>query len=120
MAVDAPLKMQYHSGSGTNRLVFRGRIPAAVAGGFITDVGGTFSMATDVVLLPLMVTEQQLQHVMLVVKDHGGSTPKGGPNGTTAIFSTTAKKTGSNVNTLTAQAGTSSGTANILTGVVLG
>ena len=27
MAVDAPLKMQYHSGSGTNRLVFRGRIP---------------------------------------------------------------------------------------------
>ena len=37
-----------------------------------------------------------------------------------AIFSTTAKKTGSNVNTLTAQAGTSSGTANILTGVVLG
>ena len=36
-------------------------------------------------------------------------------NGTTAIFSTTAKKTGSNVNTLTAQAGTSSGTANILT-----
>ena len=70
----------------------------------------------QMVVLPLMVTEQQLQHVMF----YGGSTPKGGSTGTTAIFSTTAKKTGSNVNTLTAQAGTSSGTANILTGVVLG
>ena len=66
MAVDAPLKMQYHSGSGTNRLVFRGRICDGVAGGFITDVGGTFSMATDG-SSALMVTEQQLQHVMAIM-----------------------------------------------------
>ena len=118
MAVDAPLKMQYHSGSGTNRLVFRGRIPSAgVAGGFITDVGGTFSMATDGTSAAV---DGNGTTVTACDGDHGGSTPKGGPNGTTAIFSTTAKKTGSNVNTLTAQAGTSSGTANILTGVVLG
>ena len=118
MAVDAPLKMQYHSGSGTNRLVFRGRIPAdGVAGGFITDVGGTFSMATDG---SSAAVDGNGTTVTACDGDHGGSTPKGGSNGTTAIFSTTAKKTGSNVNTLTAQAGTSSGTANILTGVVLG
>ena len=40
-----------------------------VAGGFITDVGGTFSMATDG-SSGVMVTEQQLQHVMAV---HGGT-----------------------------------------------
>ena len=116
MAVDA-LKMQYHSGSGTNRLVFRGRILTMVLQVDSLLMLVEHSQWQQMVVLPLMVTEQQLQHVMAV---HGGSTPKGGPNGTTAIFSTTAKKTGSNVNTLTAQAGTSSGTANILTGVVLG
>ena len=31
MAKDADMKMQYHSGSGTNRIVFRGRIPEPVS-----------------------------------------------------------------------------------------
>jgi hypothetical protein len=48
MANDGVIQLQYHSGSGTNRLVFRGRIPAAaVAGGYIADLNGTYAMATD-------------------------------------------------------------------------
>ena len=100
--------MQYHSVSGTNRLVFRGRIPAdGVAGGFITDVV-TFSMATDG-----SSAVDGNGTTVTACDATGGSTPKW-TKCTTAIFSTTAKKTGSNVNTLTAQAGSSS-TANILT-----
>ena len=48
MAKDADMKMQYQSGSGTNRLVFRGRIPAdGVAGGYIAIADATAAMATD-------------------------------------------------------------------------
>ena len=39
MASDATMKLQYYSGSGTNKITFRGRIPsAAVAGGYIADL----------------------------------------------------------------------------------
>lgn len=118
MAVDEALKMQYHSGSGTNKLTFRGRIPAAaVAGGYIADVGGTYSMATDG---SSAAVDGNGTTVTACDGDHAGSTPKGGPNGATAIFSTTAKKTGSSVNTLTTTAGSSSGSVAVLTGVVFG
>ena len=47
---------------------------------------------------------------------YGGSAG-GGVDHSTAIFGTSVVKTGSSVNTLTSQAGSSSGTVLILTGV---
>ena len=118
MAVDESLKMQYHSGSGTNKLTFRGRIPAAaVAGGYIADVGGTYSMATDGTSAAV---DGNGTTVTACDGDHGGGSAVGGPDAGTAIFSTTAKKTGSSVNTLTTTAGSSSGSVAVLTGVVFG
>ena len=46
MASDGGLKMQYYSGSGTNKLTFRGTIPnTAVAGGRLGH--GTYTLATN-------------------------------------------------------------------------
>ena len=84
MANDGVMRLQYHSGSGTNRLVFRGRIPAsAVAGGYIADLNGTYAMATDG---SSSVVDGNGTTVTAADGDHDGSTPKAGPNGSTAIF----------------------------------
>jgi hypothetical protein len=118
MANDGVMQLQYHSGSGTNRLVFRGRIPAAaVAGGYIADLNGTYAMATNG---SSAVVDGNGTTVTAADADHDGSTPGAGANGSSAIFGTDVVKTGSTVNTLTTTAGSSSGSVAVLTGVVFG
>jgi len=118
MANDGAMQLQYHSGSGTNKLTFRGRIPAAaVAGGYIADLNGTYAMATDG---SSAVVDGNGTAVTAADADHDGSTPGAGANGSSAIFGTDVLKTGSSVNTLTTTAGSSSGSVAVLTGVVFG
>ena len=118
MASDAVMRLQYHSGSGTNRLVFRGRIPAAaVAGGYIADLNGTYAMATDG---SSAMVDGNGTTVAAADADHDGGSAAAGADGASAIFGTDVKKTGSTVNTLTTTAGSSSGSVAVLTGVVFG
>ena len=121
MAEDIGLIYQYYSGTGTNTITFRANIHAnAVTDGYITLVqpagGGTRNC--------LMVTEGS----SAVVDGNGttctwadqvlyGGSAGGGVDHSTAIFGTSVVKTGSSVNTLTTQAGSSSGSVAILTGV---
>ena len=118
MANDGAMQLQYHSGSGTNKLTFRGRIPAAaVAGGYIADLNGTYAMATDG---SSAVVDGNGTTVTAVDADHDGGSAAAGANGASAIFGTDVVKTGSTVNTLTTTAGSSSGSVAVLTGVVFG
>ena len=118
MANDGAMQLQYYSGSGTNKLTFRGRIlAAAVAGGYIADLNGTYAMATDG---SSAVVDGNGTAVTAADADHDGSTPGAGANGSSAIFGTDVLKTGSSVNTLTTTAGSSSGSVAVLTGVVFG
>ena len=118
MANDGVMQLQYHSGSGTNRLVFRGRIPsAAVAGGYIADLNGTYAMATDG---SSAVVDGNGTTVTAADADHDGGSAAAGANGSSAIFGTDVVKTGSTTNTLTTTAGSSSGSVAVLTGVVFG
>ena len=112
------MKMQYMSGSGTNRLVFRGRIPAAgAAGDHIAGADATYAMATDGTSAAV---DGNGTTVAVMDADHAGGSAAAGADGGSAVFGTAIKKTGSTVNTLTTTSGTSSGTREILTGVVLG
>ena len=112
------MKMQYYSGSGTNRLVFRGRIPAAgAAGDHIAGADATYAMATDGTAAAV---DGNGTTVTAVDGDHSGGSAVGGPDAGTAIWGTAVKKTGSSVNTLTTTAGSGSGSRAVLTGVVLG
>ena len=118
MANDGVMQLQYHSGSGTNKLTFRGRIPsAAVAGGYIADLNGTYAMATDG---SSAVVDGNGTTVAAADADHDGGSAAAGADGASAIFGTDVKKTGSTVNTLTTTAGSSSGSVAVLTGVVFG
>ena len=118
MANDGVMQLQYHSGSGTNRLVFRGRIPAAaVAGGYIADLNGTYAMATDG---SSSMVDGNGTTVTAADADHDGGSAAAGANGSSAIFGTDVVKTGSTTNTLTTTAGSSSGSVAVLTGVVFG
>ena len=111
MASDGGLKMQYFSGTGTNKLTFRGTIPnTAVAGGRLGH--GTYTLATNgssalVDGNGTAVTEGDL----------AGGSAIGGPGGNVEIFSNTAAKTGSSVFTEETVAGSSSGSAQCLIGV---
>ena len=117
MASDAVMNMQYYSGSGTNTLTFRGVVPAdGVSDGYITDLNGTYAMATDG---SSAVVDGNGTTVTAVDGDHDGATPIAGVDGDTEIFGTGITKTGSTINTLTTQAGSSSGSTTILTGVQL-
>ena len=118
MANDGVMQLQYHSGSGTNKLTFRGRIPAAaVAGGYIADLNGTYAMATDG---SSAVVDGNGTTVAAADADHDGGSAAAGANGSSAIFGTDVVKTGSTTNTLTTTAGSSSGSVAVLTGVVFG
>ena len=118
MANDGAMELQYHSGSGTNKLTFRGRIPsAAVAGGYIADLNGTYAMATDG---SSAMVDGNGTTVAAADADHDGGSAAAGADGASAIFGTDVKKTGSTVNTLTTTAGSSSGSVAVLTGVVFG
>jgi hypothetical protein len=117
MASDAAMKMQYYAGSGTNVLTFRGVIPAAaVSDGYITDLSGTYAMATDGTSA---VVDGNGTTVVAVDADHDGGSAAAGVDGSSALFGTGITKTGSTINTLTTQAGSSSGSTTILTGVQL-
>ena len=111
MASDGGLKMQYFSGTGTNKLTFRGTIPnTAVAGGRLGH--GTYTLATNgssalVDGNGTAVTEGDL----------AGGSAIGGPAGNAEIFSNTAAKTGSSVFTEQTVAGSSSGSTQCLIGV---
>ena len=112
------MKMQYMSGSGTNRLVFRGRIPAAgAAGDHIAGADATYAMATDG---SSAAVDGNGTTVAVMDADHAGGSAAAGADGGSAVFGTAIKKTGSTVNTLTTTSGTSSGSREVLTGVVLG
>ena len=118
MANDGVMQLQYHSGSGTNKLVFRGRIPSsAVAGGYIADLNGTYAMATDG---SSAMVDGNGTTVAAADADHDGGSAAAGADGASAIFGTDVVKTGSTVNTLTTTAGSSSGSVAVLTGVVFG
>ena len=119
MASDADMKMQYHSGSGTNQLTFRGRIPAAgVAGGYIAIADATAAMATDG---SSAMVDGNGTTVPSADADHGGGSAAAGPDGASAIWGTAVTRTGSTTNTLVATSGSGSGSSNfVLTGVVLG
>jgi len=117
MASDAVMKMQYYSGSGTNTLTFRGVVPAdGVTDGYITDLNGTYAMATDG---SSAVVDGNGTTVTAVDGDHDGGSAIAGVDGSTEIFGTGINKTGSSTATLTTQAGSSSGSTTILTGVQL-
>jgi len=117
MANDAVMNMQYYSGSGTNTLTFRGVVPAdGVTDGYITDLNGTYAMATDG---SSAVVDGNGTTVTAVDGDHDGGSAIAGVDGSTEIFGTGINKTGSSTATLTTQAGSSSGSTTILTGVQL-
>ena len=112
MVDDGAMQMQYYSGSGTNRLVFRGTIPGtAVAGGYLGH--GTYTLGTNgssalVDSNSTAVTEGDL----------AGGSAIGGPAGSAELFGNAVLKTGSStVYTEETKAGSSSGSAQILYGV---
>ena len=112
------MKMQYLSGSGTNTLTFRGRIPAAgAAGDYIAGADATYAMRTDG---SSAVVDGNSTTVTAVDGDHAGGSAVGGPDAGTAIWGTAVTKTGDTVNTLTTTAGSGSGSRAVLTGVTLG
>ena len=112
MVNDGSMYMQYYSGSGTNRLVFRGTIPGtAVAGGYLGDTNyalGTNGSSAMVDSNGTAVTEG----------DMAGGSAIGGPAGSAELFGNAVLKTGSTtVYTEETKAGSTSGSAQILYGV---
>ena len=118
MSKRADMKMQYYSGSGTNTITFRGRIPAAgAAGDYIAGADATYAMATDGTSAAV---DGNGTTVTAVDGDHAGGSAVGGPDAGTALWGTGINKTGSSTATLTTTAGSGSGSKAVLTGVVLG
>ncbi len=112
MANDGSMTMQYYSGSGTNRLVFRGRIPdTAVAGGYLGDADYTLVKHGTAAAVDSNSTATP-------VGDLAGGSAVGGPGADAEIFGNAVLKTGSTtVYTEETKAGSSSGSAQILYGV---
>ena len=111
MANDGAMTMQYYSGSGTNRLVFRGRIPdTAVAGGYLGDPDYALSTAGTSTMVDSNSTA-------VTEGDLAGGSAIGGPAGSAEVFGNAVFKTGSTVYTEETKAGSSSGSAQILIGV---
>ena len=111
MANDGAMTMQYYSGSGTNRLVFRGRIPdTAVAGGYLGDPDYALSTAGTSTMVDSNSTA-------VTEGDLAGGSAIGGPAGSAEVFGNAVFKTGSTIYTEETKAGSSSGSAQILIGV---
>ena len=111
MANDGAMTMQYYSGSGTNRLVFRGRIPdTAVAGGYLGDPDYALSTAGTSTMVDSNSTA-------VTEGDLAGGSAIGGPAGSAELFGNAVFKTGSTIYTEETKAGSSSGSAQILIGV---
>ena len=112
------MKMQYHSGSGTNTLTFRGRIPAAgQAGDYIAGADATYAMRTDG---SSAAVDGNGTTVAVCDADHAGGSAAAGADGSSEVWDTAINKTGSTTACLTTTAGSGSGSREVLTGVVLG
>lgn len=112
------MKMQYFSGSGTNTLTFRGRIPAAgQAGDYIAGADATYAMATDG---SSSAVDGNGTTAAVCDGDHAGGSAIAGADGSSAVWGTAINKTGSTTACLTTTAGSYSGSREVLTGVVLG
>ena len=111
MVNDGLMQLQYYSGSGTNRLVVRGRIPGtAVACGFLGD--SDYALATD------GTSTLKDSNGTAVTEGHlAGGSAIGGPAGNAELYSNTAFKTGSTIYTEETKAGSSSGSEQVLIGV---
>ena len=112
------MKMQYYSGSGTNTLTFRGRIPAAgEAGDYIAGADATYAMRTDG---SSSAVDGNGTTAAVCDADHAGGSAAAGADGSSEVWDTLINKTGSTTKCLTTTAGSGSGSREVLTGVVLG
>ena len=111
MADDGSMYMQYFSGSGTNKITFRGTIPGtAVASGRIGDADYAF-VANGT------ATIKDASAVAVTLPVLAGGSATGGPARDAEVMSNTALKTGGTVYTEETVAGSSSGSAQCLIGV---
>jgi len=111
MVDDGDIKMQYYSGSGTNKLTFRGTIPStAVASGRLGHA--TYTLGTDG--SSAMV---DANGTAVPEGDMAGSSPLGGPGANAELFGNAVLKTGGTVYTEQTVSGSSSGSAQCLIGV---
>ena len=111
MVNDGVFKLQYYAGTGTNKITYRGTIPGtAVAGGFVNASGAGFAIVNDGTATTKDAAAVAATIGNLAAASHG-------PGANAALLGTAIVKTGSTDFTLTTQAGSSSGTSSILTGV---
>ena len=111
MANDGTMTMQYFSGSGTNKITFRGRIPGtAVADGLLGDAD--YALVTNGT-----ATIKDAAAVAVTAPVLAGGSATGGPARDAEVMSNTALKTGSTVYTEETTSGSSSGDAQTLVGV---
>ena len=111
MADDGTMTMQYYSGSGTNKITFRGRIPGtAVASGRLGDPDYAF-------VIHGTATIKDASAVDVTVPVLAGGSATGGPARNAEVMSNTVLKTGSTVYTEETVSGSSSGSAQCLIGV---
>ena len=111
MVDDGTMTMQYYSGSGTNKITFRGRIPGtAVAGGFLGDADYAF-------VINGTATIKDAAAVVVTPPVLAGGSATGGPARNAEVMGNAIAKTGSTIYTEQTQAGSSSGSAQRLVGV---
>jgi hypothetical protein len=111
MADDGSMKLQYFSGSGTNKITFRGTIPGtAVASGRIGDADYAFVAHGT-------ATIKDAAAVAVTLPVLAGGSATGGPARDAEVMSNTVLKTGSTVYTEETVSGSSSGSAQCLIGV---
>ena len=111
MADDGSMKLQYFSGSGTNKITFRGTIPGtAVASGRIGDADYAFVAHGT-------ATIKDAAAVAVTLPVLAGGSATGGPARDAEVMSNTALKTGGTVYTEETVAGSGSGSAQCLIGV---
>ena len=111
MADDGSMYMQYFSGSGTNKITFRGTIPGtAVASGRIGDADYAF-----VAHGTATIKDAAAVAVRLPVLAGGSAT--GGPGRDAEVMANAVLKTGGTVYTEETVSGSSSGSAQCLIGV---
>ena len=111
MANDGTMTMQYFSGSGTNKITFRGRIPGtAVADGLLGDAD--YALVTNGT-----ATIKDASAVAVTAPVLAGGSATGGPGRDAEVMANAVLKTGSTVYTEETVAGSSSGSAQCLIGV---
>ena len=111
MADDGTMTMQYYSGSGTNKITFRGRIPGtAVASGRLGDADYAFVAHGT-------ATIKDAAAVAVTLPVLAGGSATGGPARNAEVMANTALKTGSTIYTEETVCGSSSGETQCLIGV---